>query len=316
MLTIFSTPKPFRGHINIIQRNALQSWKLLHPDVEVILFGDDEGAAETAHEFGIRHEPEIRKAEQGTKYLNYIFEKAQQIALHNVVCYVNCDIILPSAFRKAIELAASRRRPFLMVGHRWDTDIPEPVDFLQENWEEQLMAIVSERGKQQADWYIDYFAFSRGLYQSIPPLVIGRVAWDNWLIWKARSLGAAVIQASPFVKAVHQNHDYSYHPSGAAGVWGDELAQRNQRLANWPKHFYTIENAQYRLIDEAIVWSGRHFLVDFRVFRKCLASRFWSAWFEFLGRTRGLRHAAGLRHENLSALRTKLGLRKVQNKPE
>ena len=41
MITIFSTPKPFRGHIGVIQRNALKSWTLLHPDVEMILFGDE-----------------------------------------------------------------------------------------------------------------------------------------------------------------------------------------------------------------------------------------------------------------------------------
>jgi hypothetical protein len=43
MLTIFSTPKPFHGHSGIIQRNALKSWTLLHPDVEVILFGIEDG---------------------------------------------------------------------------------------------------------------------------------------------------------------------------------------------------------------------------------------------------------------------------------
>jgi hypothetical protein len=34
MLTFFTTAKPFRGHSGVIQRNALKSWTLLHPDVE------------------------------------------------------------------------------------------------------------------------------------------------------------------------------------------------------------------------------------------------------------------------------------------
>ena len=65
MITIFSTPKPFRGHNGLIQRNALQSWKRLHPDVEVILFGDEEGAAEVCREIGLRHEPEIERSRLG-----------------------------------------------------------------------------------------------------------------------------------------------------------------------------------------------------------------------------------------------------------
>ena len=66
MLTFFTTAKPFRGHDAVIQRNALKSWKLLHPDVEVILFGDEEGAAETCREFGLRHEPAVKGLSRGT----------------------------------------------------------------------------------------------------------------------------------------------------------------------------------------------------------------------------------------------------------
>ena len=63
MLTVFSTAKSFHGHSGIIQRNALKSWTLLHPDVEVILFGDEDGAAETCRDLGIRHEPKVRRNE-------------------------------------------------------------------------------------------------------------------------------------------------------------------------------------------------------------------------------------------------------------
>jgi hypothetical protein len=45
MPTFFTTAKPFPGHDGIIQRNALKSWTRLHPEVEVILFGDEGGAA-------------------------------------------------------------------------------------------------------------------------------------------------------------------------------------------------------------------------------------------------------------------------------
>jgi hypothetical protein len=65
MLTFFTTAKPFVGHSGIIQRNALRSWKLLDPDVEVILFGDEEGAAEVSGELGLRHETKVERDERG-----------------------------------------------------------------------------------------------------------------------------------------------------------------------------------------------------------------------------------------------------------
>ena len=61
MLTFFTTAKPFVGRNGVIQRNALKSWMLVHPDAEVILFGDDEGSAEVAKKLGIRHESHTQK---------------------------------------------------------------------------------------------------------------------------------------------------------------------------------------------------------------------------------------------------------------
>jgi len=46
MITMFSTPKALIGHIDMIQRNAIRSWQRLDPDIEIILVGDDSGAAE------------------------------------------------------------------------------------------------------------------------------------------------------------------------------------------------------------------------------------------------------------------------------
>lgn len=52
-LTIFAVPKPFRGQIGIIQRNAIQSWTKLKLRPEIILLGNDEGTQEIAREFGL-----------------------------------------------------------------------------------------------------------------------------------------------------------------------------------------------------------------------------------------------------------------------
>jgi hypothetical protein len=79
MLTLFTTAKPFEGHSVVIQRNALKSWKLLHPEIEIILFGDDAGGAAIAKELGFRHEPFVERNKLGTKGLDYIFRRAQGI---------------------------------------------------------------------------------------------------------------------------------------------------------------------------------------------------------------------------------------------
>src|SRR6266478_2791565 len=79
MLTLFTTAKPFRGHTGIIQRNAIQSWTRLDTEIEIILFGNDEGAAEATQKFGVRHEPHVECNDRGTKRLDYMFARAQAI---------------------------------------------------------------------------------------------------------------------------------------------------------------------------------------------------------------------------------------------
>src|SRR5208282_3760786 len=131
MISLFTTAKPFTGHSAVIQRNALESWKRLHADVEVILFGDDAGAAEVCRELGLRYEPAIERRKNGTKGLRSIFGRAQEIARHDILCYVNCDIILTSDFLRAITALSARSAPFLMIGRRWDVDVTLPLDFSQ-----------------------------------------------------------------------------------------------------------------------------------------------------------------------------------------
>jgi hypothetical protein len=330
MLTLFTTAKPFRAHIGIIQRNALQSWKALHPQIEIILFGNDEGAAEVAQEFGLRHEPHVACNELGTKRLNYLFARAQAIARHEILCYINCDIILMQDFCRAIERVRAAHREFLIVGRRWDTEITAPLAFARPNgqsqerhlcfiprvqrdespdwrprdpqaphWEDDLRSLALRRGrKRTADW-IDYFAFSRGVYgPDMPPFVL-RVFWDNWLVWKALDSGKPVVDASRAVMAVHQNHDYSHHPQGKPGVWNGEEARRNAQLAGGWRHLRTIADATELLTPAELKPNAlRHWSTAKRYAtqagRVLLYDVWHPIWFALLNLTRPLRRS--LRH--------------------
>src|SRR5437899_1115103 len=89
----------------------------------------------------------------------------------------------------------------------------------------------AQRARQvHPSWGIDYFVFTRGLLDPVPPFAVGRPSFDNWFIYRARSRRAPVIDATPAVLAVHQNHDYSYHPNGWRGIRESEEALENLRL--------------------------------------------------------------------------------------
>lgn len=302
MVTIFSTAKPFEEHSNVIQRNALESWRRLHPDIEIILFGDDVGAAEVCRELGLRHEPAIERKADGTKSLRSIFGRAQEIARHEILCYSNCDIIFTNDFPRALDSVSRWQEKFLMVGRRWDLDVTEPIDFLKANWREAILHRVWNEAFQRLYYNIDYFAFPRGFYNDIPDLVIGRNWWDQWLVWRAAAQGAPVIDVSDVVCAVHQNHDYSYHPQGMTGVWHGETTQENFRFAGGWSHLHTIEDARFRLTPQGIEPNRFYWLAPARrqVRRVSKAVRSFARtrmWHPLLDRTRRFRHALGLRQE-------------------
>lgn len=261
MLTLFAIPKPFRRHIATIQRNAIASWTLLQPPPEIILFGDEPGTAEAARELGVRHVPEVVRNEFGTPLLRDLFAEAEEYAHADWLCYVNADIILLDDFLQAVERVRRWRSNLLMVGQRWDVDITEPWDFRQPDWRERLRAAALRAGQQRPPNWIDYFVFSRGLGSNLLPLAIGRRAWDNWLVWNARSRGAAVVDASPVVMAIHQNHDYSHHPGGTEGVWSGEEARRNRQLIGGWWHLLTIEDATHQLTPNSLRPCHRHALL-------------------------------------------------------
>jgi hypothetical protein len=276
-LTIFAIPKAFRGHIAVIQRNAIASWTRMNPRPDVILFGTDEGTAQVAAELGVRHVPTVQKNQWGTPLVSDLFAQAQELGRSPWLCYVNADIILFDDFIAAVSRVAAWSASFLMVGRRTDLDVVEPLGFEQANWAMQLKESARSKGWLQAARSIDYFAFPRGLYPAMPPLAIGRFWWDNWLLWKARSLGARVLDATAVVTAIHQNHDYSHttYGPGEAEMKASEEAILNCRLTceqnpadfdeglSW-RYIFTIDDATYKLTPQTVTGNPRHLWKSFK----------------------------------------------------
>jgi hypothetical protein len=312
MLTFFTTAKPFVGHIGVIQRNALKSWMRLDRDVEIILFGDDGGAAEVAQELGLRHEVVVERNEFGTIRVDYMFARAQELARHDVVCYSNCDMVFLPDFCGAIQCIKSAHPKFLATGRRWNMDIGGPIDFSDANWQGELKNKAVRANGQQSRWFIDYFAFSRGFFgNDIPPLAVGRIYWDNWLLWKACASGSPVVDISKTVVAVHQNHDYRHHPQGRQGIYGGEEAERNLQLAGGWDHLRTISDAGLALGNKGLRPNPkRHWHVLKRAVRpsaRFLRYRVWHPlWFAALALTRPLRTVLGLRTEAVRRSRDKV----------
>jgi hypothetical protein len=249
MLTIFTIPKPFVGHIGVIQRNAIISWLALTPACEIILFGDEPGIREIALEFNITHVPEIRKTQYGTPYLDDVFNQSQQIAHHNVVCYCNADIIFFNDILDAVKKIPQKE--YLMVGERWDVDVITPIDTTRENWSKEFFTYAQEHHTLLDFMGMDYFIFPKGMLLTMLPFAVGRRGWDNWLIYHVRKREIPVIDATPVVHVVHQNHSYSHIPDKKGIRWdGPESSANLKLIQNRQIYLWELADSDWVLTPE------------------------------------------------------------------
>ena len=261
LITIFSSPKPFTDpHIDVIQRNAIQSWMRLGSDVEVILVGEEPGMAEVAAEYGVRMLTQVERNASGTPLVSSIFDLARQASHSPFLAYVNADILLlPDLLQATCEAESALqgdhidRSPssddaaFLLIGQRWDLEVTAPLEYSLD-WQERLKDQVKAQGQLHAPAGSDYFVFPRTAFTHMPDFAIGRAGWDNWMIYHARQRGWAVIDCTPSVVIVHQNHDYSHLPGGRPHYDQDE-SQQNMSLAGGLAHMYMVLDADRQLVD-------------------------------------------------------------------
>lgn len=251
MFTLVSTAKAFTGHTGLIQRNAVTSWTRLVPRPEIILVGNDPGTSDVCRELSLRHLPEVERNESGAPLLADLIRRAGSAASHELLCYVNSDIILMDDFVQALERVSKECPRFLMVGRRWEIRIDEPIAFNTPDWPRALRGRVTEQGRQAPPpGNSDFFAFPKGLWKDIPPLAIGRGFWDAWLVYEALRLGADVVDASPSVMSVHQDHDQSTYPHGLRRWKGEH--SRNGRMAGPGPARFTLLDSTWELVGEGL----------------------------------------------------------------
>lgn len=250
MFTIVSVPKPFKGHIGLIQKNAIKSWMQLKSKPEIILIGDEEGVAEISTELHLVHVPNVERNEYGTPLYNSIFDKATNAASFDLLCHVAADAILFNDFVDAIEVICERFTQFLVLVKKSDCEINESINFL-DNWEKQIKSYYYKHGKIYDGSGSDIFVFPKTIFTEIPPFSIGRAVFDNWLIYHAITTNIPTVVINTFV-SLHQNHDYSHHIDGKKGVYRGEEFNRNLDLAGGYSCLFTIRDCKYELTEEGL----------------------------------------------------------------
>ncbi|MBG0787843.1 MAG: hypothetical protein H0S79_22370 [Anaerolineaceae bacterium] len=260
LLTLFTAPKSFENpHINTIQRNTLRNWLALGDEVAVAVIGDDPGVAEVCAEYGIQHLSDVRTNPQGTPLISSIFQLGRDLNDSPFLVYANADILFLPDLVTAVKRLAAINEPFLAVGQRYDMDITESVDFSGE-WPQELKTRIAKEGKLHGQTGSDYFIYPRGCFEDIPDFAVGRAGWDNWMLYQTRYQGWKLIDATPAITVIHQNHDYAHLPGGVIHFRQPET-DVNVKLAGGRRTIFNATDSRYLLTEgglerKPLGWKG------------------------------------------------------------
>ena len=248
-ITVATSPKPFTDpHIRRIQANALRNWKAL--GLEVLVFGDEAGAEAIARELGLVYLPRVRRNAQGTPLLSDILHQARERATAPWLMLANADILFTPCLFHAVEVLERAGGFSLVTGRRWDLDVTEDLDFSETTWPQDLARRALREGRLNPTG-MDYFLFPKNLPLHMPDFAIGRAGWDNWMVYNARAQGWRMVDGTPTVFVVHQNHHYRHLPGGRPHYKQPE-SRVNVRLAGGDARMYTLWEATHILYPQGL----------------------------------------------------------------
>jgi hypothetical protein len=241
MVTFFSIAKPFRDQIRTIQRNAIASWLGVCPGAEVVLYGDDYGTLDACSEFRIRYGGPIGRSEFGRHLVSDAFRRIAKDGARDILAYINCDIIVLDDFRQMLgALARAGLREYLLSARRHCLSVEHALPLAHAAERRTLRAEVSARARLDGPSAMDCFVFPRTLEFDLPPFSVGEIAWDNWMVYSARSRRIPVIDATPDCMLIHQDHAPAF-----PGRSPD--ADRNLSLAGGLAKLGTLRDADWVL---------------------------------------------------------------------
>ena len=282
LITIFAIPKPFDTSTDQIQRNAINSWSRLGPNVDVLLIGDETGIAETAAELQVGHVGGLEINQHGTPLVSSAFEIAHRETRSPFLVYCNCDVILMPDFIDAIKLLAlDQSHPRLVAfGRRTDLKVETEIDFDQPQQIQQLLRDCDRNGVAASNACKEYFIFNRQLYSNVPDFAVGRGNWDNWIIHFAKQQNIPAISLSDTVRVIHQEHNYAHTGSSRFQCYvSGEEARENLRLAGG-RHLISGSTPSWRLTPTGLVRENgfllsQNFWSDIPRFARLMLNLLW-----------------------------------------
>ena len=239
-----------RHHIHL---NALHNWAKFIPLMQPVLFSSESTRQfdSIARQLGWHVYQIPRVNDNGTPYISDMLDVIMNNGTYNSVFYgfANGDILFDTSLPETLKALVDRKNalpqaPVLVTGQRTNYKMSDnwtqPItDFY---YIEQLRA----RGKLFQTDAEDYFLFTPDFPRSLfKELVIGRIAYDNYIVAMGIKLNVSVVDVTKTVTALHQQ---SSNESEFAGHHNKDKEHNSKVIGQFDYHQGHTSNAQYETV--------------------------------------------------------------------
>ena len=204
LITLFTTWAEERDRYPL-HNLTVRNWQSLRPYVIPVVFTNEYRVAEECKTKGWDVLPIRISAIGGIPVLKFMFLDAMSNYNTPIYGFANSDILFTDSLIETlawINVSVDLNKPILIIGKRTNVNYVEKKE--AETWK-RLSIVARSRGKLFRGLAEDYFITSRFYpWKDIPEVVIGRPAFDNWLVYHTRKQNYTVIDATRTILAVHQ----------------------------------------------------------------------------------------------------------------
>ncbi|XP_062578077.1 uncharacterized protein LOC134247110 [Saccostrea cucullata] len=188
----------------LCRNTTVLNWSRLKPFISPIFFTNDTDLMTRVRNKGWNVHPVV-KTGIGIPVLKDMFLAAKNFTKSTFYAYANGDILFTEELLKTVlaveKMIDIHNDTILIIGKRTNVQNISMQD--AENFD-LLRNISKQRGELFTAWGEDYFITSANYpWKEIPDVVIGRRAYDNFLVIESLKRGFIVIDATKTILAVH-----------------------------------------------------------------------------------------------------------------
>ncbi|XP_041375213.1 uncharacterized protein LOC121388069 [Gigantopelta aegis] len=220
-----------------VRNNTCYNWGSLRPLVHLVLFTNSSSAAGQCKKNGWTILPLTQTAAGGAPVLKFMFSEIISRFNSTLYGYSNGDILFGDDLLQTLSAVhvtfRTQTSPLLVVGVRRNVI---NVTSLEASSSKNLREAAKKRGTLFISVSQDYFITNKAFpWDGIPEVVVGRVAYDNWLVLDSIHRGHTVIDATDTITAVHQTtHKGNYQGnSNPQTRYNSKLLSRHHKTIHY-----------------------------------------------------------------------------------